>query len=722
MTTFVVIAGRVSLVVALAGTAAAAVFAGRVASGRSAGSRHDALRVRRAALVAAGACVIAFGLLVLALLRDDFGVAFVAGHHSRAASWGYSITAAWSGLEGSLLLWATMTAVFGAAVAVGAARRSVDHSAAVGPLPAGASRDGAGTDLLGVVASGVIAVITTFFVALVVFVEPVFEALADPPLDGAGTNPLLQEHVMMAIHPPILYGGYIGFVVPFAFACAALVVRAQGPQWVLRTQRWTSVAWTLLTAGILLGGWWSYEVLGWGGYWAWDPVENASLLPWLVGTASLHSSTVHARRGLLPVWSIGLALSSFVFVLLGTFLARSGVIVSVHAFSTSSLGAVLLGFLAVVVAASGWLLVTRGPSVARPRLMRSLVSREGAILINNLLLMFFAVIVLIGTAAPIVVEALRGDRISVGRPFFDTWAVWITFALLALMALAVVAPAGREAASGAELWARVRPSLEAAAAITAVVVLVGMRAPLVILTVFLVAWVTAAAVVEFARAVRARLDERGVAPAMAATLRSSPGWWAGQIAHVGLAVLTLGIAVSSTFAERATVTLRPGEVAVAAGLDVTYVRPVAERRPAHTAQGAVVRLGSGTDAVTVQPELREFPGRRGVIGIPAVDTAGTTDVYVTLVRLDAGGATLQVIRYPLLVLVWAGGLTMVGGGVLGIVLRRLRRRSDHRALALLAGGPATPGDDLDAERRDDLDAERRDDLDAERRDDEESVR
>ena len=260
----------------------------------------------------------------------------------------------------------------------------------------------------------------------------------------------------------------------------------------LRTQAWALVAWVFLTAGIVVGGWWSYDVLGWGGYWAWDPVENASFLPWLVGTAYLHSAVMQARRGMLPAWSVGLIMSSFVFTLLGTFLARSGVIASVHAFSQSSLGPVLLVFLLVTVAVVVHLFATRLRDVVTGPPLQSLVSREGIFLLNNLLLAAFAVVVLVGTAYPIVAEALNGDRISVGRPFFDVFAVWISLALLLAMCIGVVAPYRRSDLR--TLWRHQRLPVQVGLGAAAVLVAgAGLRAPYVIAVVVLVGTITATA-------------------------------------------------------------------------------------------------------------------------------------------------------------------------------------------------------------------------------------
>jgi cytochrome c-type biogenesis protein CcmF len=656
--------GQTLLAIALLGCAATVASGWRAAHGEPVG-----VALRWAPRIAVGAALAAFVTLVGALLADDFSVQFVAEHHSRTTSTAYSITAAWSGLEGSLLLWAVVICVYMAVVG----RRVA------------AGRD----DRLGAGALVVMGVVGAFFVGVVLLVKPAFRTIVDPPSDGLGGNALLQDNVMMAIHPPLLYLGYVGFMVPFAFALSALAQRERGPRWVLRTQTWTVVAWMFLTAGIVIGGWWSYGVLGWGGYWAWDPVENASFLPWLAGTAYLHSAVLQARRGMLPAWSVALVISTFLYTLLGTFLARSGVIASVHAFSESNLGPVLLGFLVVAVAVSGWLFTTRLGDVVTGPSLRSLASREGAFLANNLLLSLFAVVVLIGTAYPIVIEALDGERISVGRPFFDVFAVWIGLALLTVMAVGVVTPYRR--AGWSVVWTRLRLSVQIGLATAAAAVLAGLRQPFVIVTLLLASTIAATAIRELISGARQRLDHRGAVTATVATLRAGPGFWGGQVAHIGLAVVALGIATTGGMVERATVQLTPGDSKVAAGFTVTYLAPAADQRGSFTAKGAQLRLSRNGRSAQLTPWLRQYPSRREAVGVPAVWTAADgTDGYAALRSLGEEGATVEVYRYPGMVLLWTGGLLCAAGGATSLALRELRRRGER---AVVLAGLADPDSD-----------------------------
>ncbi len=652
-----VLAGRVLLGLALLGAACGAW------GGVERDERRRMRLLRSGPLLAVSGLLGAFALLEVALFTDNFGVQFVATHHSRSTGALFTFTSAWAGLEGSLLLWATFIAGYLVVV----------------------SRTVTVRDRQACTATAVMSGIATFFVGLVLFVAPTFAATPGHVADGFGANPLLQDNLLMAVHPPLLYLGYVGMLVPYAFAVAALIHRERGPRWVLRTQRWAVVAWGFLTAGIVIGGWWSYEVLGWGGYWAWDPVENASFLPWLVATAYLHSAVMQARRGMLPAWSVGLVVSTFLFTLLGTFLARSGVIASVHAFSGSSLGPVLLVFLLIVASATGWLFVSRlGDVITGPRLER-LGSREGLFLLNNLLLGTFAAVVAVGTIYPIVHEAISGERLTVGRPFFDVFAVWITLALMLVMLAGVVAPYRR--ATWSALWSAQRTAVTMGLAVSAALVLVaGLRAPYVIAVVAISTSIVTAALVELWRAAQARLDERGRRVAVGAALRARPGFWGGQLAHVGLAVAAIGIAASSNLAQRSTVTLAPGQTTVASGFTVTYERPTAVTTPSYVARGARITLQRGGTVRTLGPQLRTYPNQREALTSPAVWTRWQgDDAYVAILALDDASVTMHVSRYPWVWLVWAGGLTMAAGAAAGLVLRAWRRRTDEAMLAALGG-------------------------------------
>ncbi len=384
-----------------------------------------------------GGAVLAMLALEAALVFNDFSLEYVANHHARATPFPFNVATAWAALEGSIVLWGLVLAIFTWFTWRGY-RRSPDR--------------------LGAGALAVLGIVALFFFGLQLSVANPFRvcveavangcigsnpwpwAAAQAPPDGPGPNPLLQNHILMAIHPPMLYLGYVGLTVPFAFAISALALGLPGVEWLRRSRRSTLVAWTFLTLGITLGGWWAYEVLSWGGYWAWDPVENASFMPWLVATAFLHSALVQMRRGALQAWNFVLVITAFALTILGTFLTRSGTIASVHSFTQSAIGPVLLGFLFVVLAGSFGLFAARSHLVAESPRLDSLVSREGSFLLNNLLLTIYAFIVVTGTLYPIVVEALSGDRVSVGEPFFNRLAVPLSFGLLLAMGVGPLVP------------------------------------------------------------------------------------------------------------------------------------------------------------------------------------------------------------------------------------------------------------------------------------------
>ena len=412
------------------------------------------VRSRTWAWMLAVAAVGQVAVMERALITRDFTVAFVAEHGSHRTPALFNVATLWSALEGSILLWVLV--LVGYLVLV--VRRF---------------RDRLDDPMVGWTLLVMFAVCTFFFLLLAGPAQPFgrFEPWAG--YDGPGPNPLLQNHVLMAFHPPVLYLGYVGFTVPFALAVAALATGRLGEGWLLEARRWTLIAWGCLTVGIILGAWWSYEVLGWGGYWAWDPVENASFLPWLTGTAYLHSVMVQERQGMLRVWNLSLLCATFALTILGTFITRSGVLESVHAFTESGIGPLLLGFFALVVVTTVGLIAWRGDALRAPGSIESPVSRTGAFLANNLLFGAFAFVVLLGTVFPLLVEAARGDRIAVGNPYFERMTMPVGFALLFLMAVAPALPWGRGTTE--VLSARLRWPAAAGATAMVVGVVVGSR-------------------------------------------------------------------------------------------------------------------------------------------------------------------------------------------------------------------------------------------------------
>ena len=435
-----------------------------------------------------------------------------------------------------------------------------------------------------------------------------------------------------------------------------------GRTWLDRTHRWSLIAWVFLTAGILIGAWWSYEVLGWGGYWAWDPVENASFLPWLTATAFIHSAVVQRRRGMLQAWNSLLVFATFALTILGTFLTRSGVIASVHAFSQSVIGPVLLGLLAVIVIGPLGLFIWRSAEIAQIPRLDSLSSREGYILANNLLLSVFAFTVLFGTMYPLLVEAASGDEVAVGRPFFDKASIPIALLLLLILGIGSVSP--WRVATPKLLWERLRLAAVVGLVSGALAVVSGIDSTSVVLTIVLTFFVVTAIIVRFVSVVRSRPGSR--IKAAGKVLRGESGYWGGQMAHIGIAAMALAIATTGGLATRGVVALNQGETAVVAGYCVRYVEPVSRVEPNRTVSGVRVEVldGSCTDVIdTLEPRLNTYPGSSQAIGTPAVSTGFVNDVYLAIAGGSAERIELNVFVFPLQWLLWAGGAIVVFGGL-----------------------------------------------------------
>ena len=538
-------------------------------------------------------------------------------------------------------------------------------------------------DPLVVVATITGLVVALFFFALMLGPANPFTTLATVPLDGRGPNPLLQNHILMAFHPPMLYLGLVGFTVPFMFAIGALVTGRFGEGWLSDTRRATLVAWGFLTVGIILGAWWSYEVLGWGGFWAWDPVENASLLPWITGTAFIHSVMIQERRGMLRVWNLSLIIATFCLTILGTFLTRSGVIDSVHAFTESDIGPWLLTFLGIVAATGIGLLAWRGDRLRSPGRIDSAISRESAFLANNLLFAGLAFVVLLGTVFPLVAEALRGSRLSVGEPYFDRMATPIGLALLFLMAVAPALP--WRATSGEVLRHRLLIPAWVGAITMVVAVAFGARGVAEVLAYGLGAFATAGIVRQFVLGVRGRRRALGEprAVALGRATRSNPRLYGGLVVHFGVVLIAVVLAVSSAYGANREVRLRRGQSASVSGYTLTYLGSTIERSQQKTTVSAAVRIERGDhDLGVYAPAVSTFPNSTEGIGTPSVHTGPIEDVYLTLVSSpkEGGRVTLGVRVNPMILWLWIGGGVMALGTILALAPRlRRRRRSGVRA-------------------------------------------
>ena len=578
-----------------------------------------------------------------ALITRDWSVGYVQKVGSYDTPALFNFTALWSALEGSILLWLLLLAVYTVIVM----RRY---------------RDRLGDPLVAWALVTMLAV-TAFFFFLALGPTDAFRAGGVPNFEMCcrGPNPLLQNHVLVLFHPPILYLGYVGFTVPFAFAIGALATGRVGEGWLLETRRWALYAWGFLTLGIVLGSWWSYEVLGWGGAWAWDPVENASFLPWLTGTAYIHSVLVQERRGMLRVWNLSLLVATFSLTILGTFLTRSGVVNSVHAFSNSSIGAYLLGAFGVVVAVSLGLIAWRGDRLRSPGAIDSPVSREGAFLANNVIFSLFAFVVLLGTVFPLIVEAKDDRQIAVGSPFFDTMAKPIGLVLLFLMAVAPVLPwrkAGLELLRDRLFW----PAWCGAGALVLSVVL-GATGFSPLVAFFLAGFAGGAALRQLVLATR-RQGLRGL-------VGRANG---GMVVHLGVILIAVGLAASNSYTRAGEFEMDKGETIEFAGHTFTLNDVVDFRDARSVGIKALISIDGGK---AYAPAITKFTAQGMDVPTPSVRTGLDKDIYLTLEngsKPSTGFAKVKIFIKPMIVWLWVGGLLCGVGTLLAAFPGRFRRR------------------------------------------------
>ena len=585
--------------------------------------------------------VVAFATLEYAFLNDDFSVLFVAQHSNSALPGFYKFTAAWGGHEGSMLFWITVLAIWTLAVAAGSRSQPEEFASRV-------------LGVLGIVSAGII--------AFALFTSNPFIRLAPTPADGNDLNPLLQDPGMI-IHPPTLYVGYVGMAVPFAFAVAALLTGRLDKNWAKWTRPWTVAAWIFLTCGITLGSWWSYYELGWGGWWFWDPVENSSFMPWLLATALLHSLAVTERRGIFKSWTVLLAIAAFSLSLLGTFLTRSGVLVSVHAFAADpTRGLFILGLLAAYSGGPLLLYAFRARSLEAEGGFK-LVSREAFLLGNNILLVIAAVTVLFGTLAPLIVDALGYGKISVGPPYFDAMF------LLPMLPLAVLLGAGMHSIwrtmSGASLLQRlVWPAgVAAALGVTLPLIVYGHASLLTSVASVIGLWVCAASLLDPLR--------KWVLREGAPLTRAQIGMC---LAHFGVGVFILGATYVSTYTVETEVSARPGEHFQVGGYDFLLrgVKPVETAN--YTGEEGEFEVRKNGRLVTVlASQQRVYKVQQTPTTEAAIDSRIGRDVFVALskpVGDNAWAARIQV--KPLIRFLWLGPLLMALGGIFAVLDRRYR--------------------------------------------------
>ncbi|MFO1128184.1 MAG: heme lyase CcmF/NrfE family subunit [Rhodospirillales bacterium] len=612
---------------------------------------------------------VAFGCLMLANVTSDFSVLNVAANSHSTKPMLYKIAGTWGNHEGSMLLWVLILSVFGAALAL-----------AGGNLPPS----------LKARALAVQAAIAAGFYLFILFTSNPFTRLEPPPADGRGLNPLLQDPGL-AFHPPFLYLGYVGFSMAFSFAVAALIEGRVDAAWARWVRPWTLAAWIFLSIGIGLGSWWAYYELGWGGWWFWDPVENASLLPWLAGTALLHSAIVVEKRDSLKAWTVFLAILTFSLSLLGTFLVRSGVLTSVHAFATDpTRGTFILVLLVVIIGTSLALFAWRGPQLRATGVFRP-ISREGALLVNNLLLATATATVLLGTLYPLLAEAIGGAKVSVGAPFFNATFVPLMTPLIVLMAVGPLLPWKR-----GDLFSALRKLWIAAAAAVAVSLLTLVwfdpRSAVGALGLGLAAWLLMGTLVELAE--RLRLFRAPLAESRQRLSRLPRAALGMTLAHAGLAFVIAGVTASSVWKEERILVMAPGETTTIGRYAVTFEGAAPVAGPNYQALRGRMTARAGGDVVAVlTPERRSYPVERQETTEAAIVPRPLGDLYGVIgeAQHKENGEDGWVIRLyfePLVHWIWGGILIMVSGGLVSLSDRRLRVGAPAARRRRLAGpGP-----------------------------------
>ncbi len=637
--------GRAALVTALLLLAYATV-AGSFAAWRR--RRRLAASAQNALLGAFGAAAVASTVLLVALAHHDFSFTYVAQHTSKELPLGYTLTAFWGGQEGSLLLWLLVLSGY-AALAVLFTRR-VARGLLAWTVP-----------VLGFVGS--------FFAFMLVFVSSPF-ATQVAPTDGSGLNPSLQNPYM-AIHPPMLYLGYVGLTIPFAFAMGALLSRRTDERWIVATRRWTLAAWTFLGVGQLLGAHWAYVEIGWGGYYAWDPVENAALMPWLAATAYLHSVMIQEKRGMLRVWNMVLVALAFCLSLFGTFLTRSGVIQSIHSFAQSPLGGWFLGFICIVVAGTTALIIIRLPLLRAKTRLESLVSREATFLYNNLLLVALCLTILWGVIYPIVSQLVRGETSTVSKPYYNFFLHTFGLPLLLLMGIGPLVAwrrASLRALGRTFLW-------PIGAAVVTGIVLVAAGAGSsrigVIAYTFSV-FVLASIVLEFARGTSARkaLGAGSWPSAFSSLIARNRRRYGGYVVHAAVVLLAIGVAGSSAYQTVREKRLSPGQSMTVAGRTYVFEGYETFRGPNYKAVRAVVdEEQNGKHIATLKPGKNDYLAENQVNNEVAIrhDWLTGANSYLIADQVNKDGSVyLKVLQKPLVDLIWLAGFVFVAGSLIAL--------------------------------------------------------
>jgi cytochrome c-type biogenesis protein CcmF len=592
--------------------------------------------------------LVAAGALIYALVATDFSIKYVAFNTTRATPIYYRVTGLWGALEGSLLLWEWILIIFAG-------------------ITAWLYRDRHREMMPWVLM--IFSIVSAFFLGVIAFLSNPFESMSPVPPDGRGLNPLLEDANMMT-HPPLLYTGFVGLTVPYAFAMAALITGKLDEAWITSTRRWTIIAWFFLTAGNLVGAWWSYHVLGWGGYWAWDPVENAAFMPWLPATAFLHSIQVQERRRMLKVWNLSLIIIAFSLTIFGTFLTRSGILSSIHAFSSGPVGGFFLAFLAFVLLGSFGLVAYRADRLKEQPELDSMVSRESAFLLNNIVLVSALFTIFLGTIFPLISEAVAGVQVSVGAPYFNSVTVPLFLFLVFLMGVGPMIAWRRASLDNLRrnfLWPALG-SFIGALALWAWKV----REFLPLLGFTLLAFVVLTIVYDTALALRARkrIAGEGVFRALVTLARRNQRRYGGLIVHLGVVLIILGIAGSMSYSLEKEATLAVNQELNIGSYRVRFLGLTGLQQPTHfRVEGAFQVFHNGAEEGVLNPALKFFPSQQSPIGRAVHRSTLSEDIYLILSgfsQVDQNQATLKALVRPLVIWMWIGGFVIALGTLICI--------------------------------------------------------
>ena len=643
--------GYQALLVSLALTLYAAVIYSWTARKSSVPLLESAHRAVYASLILVTLASIA---LVYAFLSRDFQIQYVAHYSNRSLSWFYTLAAFWAGQDGSLLFWTWLLTIFAAVVLHNNKARNPEL------LP---------------VTMAVIEVTTLFFLYLATFKTNPFARTPFVPQDGTGLNPLLQNPGMV-FHPPSLYIGFVAFTVPFAFAIAALVNKSLDERWLRSVRRWTLFAWLFLTIGNILGMQWAYVELGWGGYWAWDPVENASFLPWLTGTAFLHSVIVQERKGMLKTWNMALATLTFALTIFGTFVTRSGVISSVHAFGVSNLGPSFLAFLALIIIGSFALIISRRRLLAGKGEIGSWSSKESGFLLNNILFVALTIAVLVGTIWPTITEAVQHQKITVGPDWFNRMATPIGLAIFALTGFCALLAWNRT--SKGLLQKNLRWPGLVTVVVLVILLITGLRGALPLFALAVAIFSLSATILEFIRGarVRSQTDQIGFARALISLAQKNKRRYGGYIVHLGVLMLFLGIIGSSAYSVEKEATLQRGGSLEIGRYRLQYNGIRSEQKPDRQVDAALFDLYiDGQPAGKLEAEKHLHPNFQPATEV-AIRSNLREDLYVILASYDARSqvATVSALINPLMIWMWIGGVVMSLGTLLAVSPQNWRGR------------------------------------------------